>query len=202
MRTQIGEPWESLGNALVRRLVEAKSADGALKAGDMCPGFALTSADGRLVLLRDLLADGPVVLSFYRGRWCPFCSAELEALHTAEPAIVAAGGKLVAISPEAGGVPLKVKQERGFEFEILCDLDNGVALAFGLVYRVSDEMVAAFMRDGDDFPLIYGNKSWFLPIPATYIIAIDGTIAHAFVDPEYRRRLDPSDIIAELNRLK
>ena len=201
LRTKVGEPYASLNDAVVRRLVEAKSAGAALKAGDKCPDFALTSAEGGFVLSRDLLNEGPVVLSFYRGMWCPFCSAELEALHTAEPAIRAAGGKLVAITPEAGGLPLKIKQERNFKFEILCDLDNGVALGFGLVFRISDDMVAAFSRDGLDFPLIYGNKSWFLPIPATYIMAPGGVIAHAYVDPDFRRRLDPSDIVATLRRL-
>lgn len=202
LRISVGEPWESLNTALVRRLIEAKSTEGALKAGDKCPEFGMMSADGRLVLSRDLLAQGPLVLSFYRGIWCPFCSAELEALHEAEPAIRAAGGKLVAISPEARATPLKVAQERNFKFEILGDLDNGVALAFGLVFRVADEMIEAFVRDGDDFPLFYGNNSWFLPIPATYIIAKDGTIAHAYVDPEFRRRLEPSIIVQELKRLK
>src|SRR5690606_11849450 len=112
-------------------------ADNALKPGDKCPPFALTSAEGAFVRSEDLLARGPMVLSFYRGMWCPFCSAELEALHEATPAIRAAGGGLVAVTAEAGGKPSEVKQERGFEFEILCDLDNGLALTFGLVFRVS-----------------------------------------------------------------
>jgi peroxiredoxin len=202
LRISVGEPWETLNSALVRRLIEAKSTERALKAGDKCPEFGMMSADGKLVRSSELLSQGPLVLSFYRGVWCPFCSAELEALHAAEPAIRAAGGKLVAISPEVGGTPAKVALERGFKFDILGDLENGVALAFGLVFRVADEMIEAFVRDGDDFPLFYGNNSWFLPIPATYIIARDGTITHAYVDPEFRTRLDPSTIVRELQKLK
>ncbi|MCE9522393.1 MAG: AhpC/TSA family protein [Alphaproteobacteria bacterium] len=201
LRAKIGEPYNSLNDAIIRRLIEAKSADAALKAGDPCPEFALINAEGRLMRSQDLLAQGPIVVSFYRGEWCPFCSLELEALHAAEPAIRAAGATLVAISPEAGGVPLKVKRERNFKFEILCDLDNGVALAFGLVFRLSQDLVEVFTRDGTNFPLIYGNDAWFLPMPATYVIRRDGTIAHAYVNPDFRFRLDPNEILSMLKGL-
>lgn len=195
LRNKIGEPYRSLNDAMVRRLLDANAADNALKAGDACPAFALTSAEGTFVRSEDLLARGPLVLSFYRGQWCPFCSAELEALHEAEPAIRAAGARLVAVTAEAGGKPLEVKRERGFGFDILCDLDNGLALTFGLVFRVSDDFIKACTRDGAEFPLIYGNDSWFLPIPATYIVRRDGTIAHAYVNPDFRHRLDPEEIV-------
>ena len=88
------------------------------KPGDKCPEFALTDAEGRLIRSQDLIAQGPVVLSFYRGVWCPFCSAELEALHAAEAAIKSAGARLVAVSAEAGGLSLRVKHERKFGFDI------------------------------------------------------------------------------------
>jgi peroxiredoxin len=201
LRDQIGEPYRSLNDAIVRRLIEAKSADEALKAGAACPSFALPSAEGEILGSDDLLAERPIVLSFYRGAWCPFCSAELEALHEAAPAIRAAGARLVAITPEVGGLPLGIKQQRGFTFDILCDIDNGVALSFGLVFRISNEMVQVFARDGTDFPLIYGNGSWFLPIPATYIVGRDGTIAHAYVNPDFRYRLDPREIVRTLAAL-
>lgn len=201
LRTKIGEPYRSLNDALIRRLVEARSAEGALKAGAQCPPFAMPSAEGAIVASTDLLARGPVVLSFYRGIWCPFCSAELEALHEAEPAIRAAGATLAAVTAEAGGIALDVKRQRKFGFEILCDLDNGLALDFGLVFRILPEMVQVFARDGTDFPLFYGNDSWFLPIPATYVVARDGTIAKAYVDPDFRYRLDPADIVATLRGL-
>ena len=202
LRTKIGEPYSSLNDKLIEHLVETEIASHALKAGDQIPPFALTNAEGAIVRSQDLFADGPVVLSFYRGLWCPFCSMELEALHLATPELTSAGAKLVAVSPEAGGLPLKVKQERNFAFEILCDLDNGLALACGLVFRLSDELVAVFAKDGTNFPLFYGNESWFLPIPATYIIRKGGEIAHAHVDPDFRRRLDPEQIVALLQGLR
>jgi len=195
LRDRIGEPYRSLNDEIIRRLADANAADNALKPGDKCPAFALTNAEGAFVRSEDLLARGPLVLSFYRGAWCPFCSTELEALHEAAPAIRVAGAQLVAVTAEAGGKPLEVKRERGFEFEILCDLDNGLALTFGLVFRVTDDFIKACTRDGAEFPLIYGNDSWFLPIPATYIIRTDGTIAHAYVNPDFRHRLDPDEIV-------
>jgi peroxiredoxin len=195
LRDKIGEPYRSLNDALIRRLIEAKSADEALKAGEKCPSFALPSAEGEIMRSDDLLAERPLVLSFYRGAWCPYCSAELEALHEAVPAIRTAGARLVTITPEAGGLPLRIKRERGFTFDILCDLDNGVALSFGLLFRISNEMVQVFAREGTNFPLIYGNASWFLPIPATYVVRRDGTIAHAYVNPDFRYRLDPNEIV-------
>lgn len=200
-RDKVGEPFRTPNDAVVRHLVEVGAATQALKEGDAFPEFALPNAEGELVRSADLFADGPVVLSFYRGAWCPFCSAELEALHEDEPAIRDAGGKLVTVSPEAGGLPLKVKRERGFTFEILADLDNGLALRCGLVFRVSNDLIRVFLTNGIDFPLFYGNDSWFLPMPATYIVGRDGVVAHAYVNPEFRERLDPRDIVRYLRQM-
>ena len=198
LRPKIGEPYSSLNDALVKHLIETNVADAALKAGDKIPDFAMTSAEGEVVKSEELLPTGPLVLSFYRGVWCPFCSTELEALHHAEPDIRAAGGRLIAITAEAGGLPLSVKRERNFKFDILCDLDNGVGLSFGLVFRLAPAIIDVFSKDGTDFPLIYGNDSWFLPIPATYVVGRDGVIAKAYVNPDFRYRLDPADIVAAL----
>ncbi len=195
LRRKIGEPYSSLNDAIIKRMIEADAAAFALKAGDACPDFALLNAEGDILRAQDLLARGPMVLSFYRGVWCPFCSAELDALNEAEPRIKAAGATLAAVSPEARGLPLQIKRERDFKFEILSDLDNGLALAFGLVHPVTPEFVEAFSKAGTMFPLIYGNESWFLPLPATYIIGRDGIILHAYVNPEFRERLDPERIV-------
>lgn len=201
-REKIGEPFRTANDAVVGHLIAIDAAANALKAGDAFPDFVLPNAEGELVYSADLFAQGPVVLSFYRGIWCPFCSAELEALHENEASIEAAGAKLVTVSPEVGGLPLKVKKERGFKFEILIDLDNGLALRCGVVFRVSGDLVRIFLANGIDFPLFYGNDSWFLPIPATYIVGRDGMIAHAYVNPEFRERLDPGDILRHLRHMQ
>jgi len=202
IRAKAGDRIKGINDRLVERLIAAETAEHALKAGDKCPEFSLPTAEGGFERIADVLARGPAVVSFYRGQWCPFCSAELEALHVAEPDIRATGAKLVAITPEAGGLAAKVKRERNFGFDILCDLDNGVALQFGLVFRVPDEAVQFFTDVRHDLSLIYDNDSWFLPIPATYVVAKDGTIAHSYVNPDFRYRLDPSEIVQVLSKLQ
>lgn len=201
IRASTGGPLNVLNDELVVRLVNAEMANHALKAGDTCPDIALPSAEGRFVRIRSLLDNGPLVICFYRGQWCPYCSAELEALHEAEPGIRLRGATLVAITAEAGGIALKVKRERGFGFDILCDLDNGAALTFGLVFRLPADLEALFRGANFDLAKVYDNDSWFLPIPATYIIGRDGIIAHAYVNPDFRHRLDPVEVIRMLSEL-
>lgn len=193
--------WKARYDALVESLRAAGVGEGALKAGDACPDFALASAEGRIVTLAELLAKGPLVLSFYRGKWCPYCVTELEALREATADIAAAGATLVAVTGEDCGGALAAKRKHRLEFEILCDLENGLALAFGLVFRIPPDFRDNYRGIDVDFPLIYGNDSWFLPVPATYVIGQDGAIAHAYVNPDFRERLDPGDIVAVLKKL-
>lgn len=193
--------WKGRYDTLVQGLREAGVGEGALKAGDVAPDFALTTAEGRIETLADLLAKGPVVLSFYRGKWCPYCVTELEALREASSDIAALGANLVAVTAEDCGGALAAKRTHSLEFEILCDFENGLGLAFGLVFRVPDIIRGYYQETGLNFPLIYGNDSWFLPIPATYVIARDGTIRHAYVNPDFRERLDPAIILDVLKSL-
>ena len=188
-------------DALVKHLIDSGAVVDALKAGDRMPDFQLASADGRFVTLKGLLARGPGVISFYRGAWCPYCSAELNALADIEPEIRKAGATLVTITPEAGGVALRTKVDRNLDFEILCDLDNTLALECGLVFRVPEEIRDAYRAVDIDFPKIYGNESWLLPVPATYIVGGNGVIAHAYVNPDFRYRLEPGEILTALAKL-
>ncbi len=194
--------WFDLENdRLVRGLIEHGAGNGALKAGDRVPEFMLPSAEGRLMRSSDLIGEKPLVVNFYRGVWCPYCSAELNAFAAASPSLQAAGARVVAITPETGGVALKTKKERDLDFEILCDVDNGVAMEFGLMFRIPDEIQPHYVKFDVKLPLIYGNDSWMLPIPATYVVANDGTIAFAYVNPEYRERFDPEELLAIVSRL-
>jgi len=186
---------------LVAALRASGAADAALKAGDIAPEFMLANAEGELVGSHELLAKGPLALSFYRGRWCPYCVTELEALQDSTSDIAAAGASLVAVTAEDCGGALTTKRERKFDFEILCDPDNGLGLAFGLLFRLPQEVIAWYRDINIDFPVRYGNESWFLPIPATYVIDRGGIIRHAYVNPEFRERMDPAQIVAVLNTL-
>lgn len=175
-------------------------ADGALRVGDTIPAFALPSVEGRIVRSEDLLAAGPVVLSFFRGDWCPYCMAELAALQEALPRITAAGGRLVAVTPDTHGLPQRAVRRLGLDYTVLSDVDLGVGALFGLVFRVPDEMIRIFTGFGLDLPARHGAEGWMLPIPATFVVGADGTVLAAHVDPDFTRRMDPEEILAALAR--
>lgn len=201
MREEEDDFWRGLYDRMVQHLIDSDVAGDALKEGDAFPDFQLPNAEGRFVRKADLLASGPAVISFYRGAWCPYCSAELNALAEAAPAILKAGAALATISPEAGGAALRTKVERHLPFEILCDLDNVLGLECGLVFPVSDEIRTVYVAEGLDLSRVYGNDAWMLPVPATYIVKKDGTIAKAFVNADFRHRLDPQEILGTLSAL-
>lgn len=189
-------------DALVKQLVDSGAIAGALKDGDTFPDFQLPSAEGRFVRRDELLAAGPAVFAFYRGAWCPFCSAELNALAKIVPQVRDAGASLVAITPEAGGAALRVKVERKLEIDIVCDLDNVLALECGLMFPLPEDIRKAYLENGIDFEKIYGNTSWMLPAPATYIVRRDAVIARAYVNPDFRYRLEPAEILETLRTLR
>ena len=194
--------WKARYDALVQSLRDAGVGNEALKVGDVAPEFALANAEGELMASSELLAKGPMVLSFYRGKWCPYCVTELEALREAAPDIAAFGATLVAVTAEDCGGALAAKRKHRLEFEILCDLENGLGLSFGLLYRVNDTVRQFYQEVDINFPLIYGNESWFLPVPATYVIDRNGIIRHAYVNPDFRERLDPAVILDVLKTLR
>jgi len=187
---------------LVQGLIDAGAADGALRADDRVPDFLLPNAEGQLVSSAQLLANGPLVLSFYRGMWCPYCSEELNALADTAPHLKAAGATVAAITPEIGGVALKTKKERNLQFEILCDVDNGVAMEFGLMFRIPEDIQKSYLKFNVNMPKIYGNDGWMIPIPATYVVGQDGVIVYAYVNPDYRERCDPESLVDIVSRLQ
>jgi peroxiredoxin len=197
-RRHVASAYDRMVETLVARGVTA----GALGVGDTIPDFALPTSDGRFVHSADLLAQGPLVISFYRGSWCFYCESELTALRDAYPALLAAGGQVVAIAGEAGGRSAATKRDFALPFEVLCDLDLGLSLSFGLVFPVGEEVRAIYREIGFDLARFNGNDSWFLPIPATYVVASDGRIVAAHVDPDFRRRMEPADIVAALLALR
>lgn len=187
---------------MVEHLMRSGAGAGALRVGDVIPAFGLTASDGRFVTSSELLASGPLVLSFYRGAWCSYCRTELTALRDAHDAIATMGGRVVVVSGEIGGRGAAAAREHGLPFDVLSDVDLGLALAFGLIVMVPGEVREIYEHLGYDLARINGNPSWFLPIPATYVVASDGRIAAAFVEPDFRYRMDPAEILATLAQLK
>lgn len=201
IRAAVPAWFDKVNDRLVQGLIDSGAADGALRAGSRIPEFFLPNAEGVLVSSSQLLADGPLVLSFYRGVWCPYCSAELNALAAAAPRLKAAGARVAAITPEIGGVALKTKKERDLQFEVLCDVDNGVAMEFGLMFRLPKDIQAEYLKFDVNMPKIYGNDGWMIPVPATYVVNREGVIVYAYVNPDYRERCDPESLVEILSKL-
>jgi peroxiredoxin len=172
-----------------------------LKAGDRVPDFRLPDARGRFVRMNDLLEKGPVVLSFYRGGWCPYCNLELRALQKTLPEITRFGAQLVAISPQTPDESLSTAEKNELAFSVLSDVGSVTAKAFGIAFDLAEELRPIYARFGHALPDKNGDDSWVLPIPATYVIDTEGTIALAFRDVDYRNRLEPTEIITALRAI-
>lgn len=191
--------WNDSYEEMVSQLGRTGVLDQVAARGDMFPDFMLPSAEGQLVALADVLARGPVIVSFFRGEWCPFCRLMLAALTEALPEIEAAGASLLALTPETGGRALTMKTYHGARFEVLSDTDSGVGLAAGVVFRIPPLYRALL---GPGFAARQGNSGWYLPLPATFIVAPDGRIAWRFVDVDFSHRAEPSEIIDALRGLR
>ncbi len=183
-------------------LIESGQAQRAKKAGDAAPGFTLSDADGAKVSSRDLLAKGPLVLSFYRGVWCPYCNIELQALQEALPDIAARGASLVAISPQTAANSRRSRHDNKLTFPILSDVRSEVANAFGIRFALPDYLIELYKGFGNNLPVVNDDPSWVLPMPARYVIAPGGIIAYSEVNPDYTRRPDPSELLPLLDRLR
>jgi len=181
-------------------LIASGAAARALKAGDRAPDFMLEAQDGTQIASRDLLAEGPLVVSFYRGVWCPYCNMELQALQAALPDFSAAGARLVAISPQNRVNSRKSVRENGLDFPILSDPGNAIAAAFGLRFTMPSYLVNLYLSLGNNLPLFNGDASWTLPMPARFVIGSDGVIAYAEVNPDYTRRPEPADMLPAIRR--
>ncbi len=173
----------------------------AIATGVTAPDFTLPNATGADIQLSQLLTNGPVVLSFYRGKWCPYCNLELRALQQALPEITAAGATLIAVSPQTPDNSLSTVEKNELTFEVLSDVNNGIARNYGLVFQLPESLRPIYTSFGIDLPAHNGDETFELPIAATYVIATDGTVAHSFVDADYTKRLDPADIVAALQKL-
>jgi peroxiredoxin len=174
-----------------------------LKVGDRAPAVVLKNVNGETVDVSMLLKDGPVIVTFYRGGWCPYCNLELKAYQEILPDIAAAGASLVAISPEKPDNTLSTAEKNALAFEVLSDIGQKVGRAFGLVYEFSDELKTAYQGFNLDIPARNGAPGeWALPVSATYVIDRDGVIVYAYTDPDYRDRADPRDVLKAVTSRK
>lgn len=184
-----------------KELAATGQAERATNVGDTAPGFSLPNAIGATVALDDLLRDGPVVLSFYRGSWCPYCNLELRALQANIGEFEARGTRLVAISPQVADESLSLTEKHSLTFDVLSDVGTAVARAYGLSFDIPAELAAIHEKRGDDLIRTNGGHGRTLVIPASYVVGKDGIVAWAFVNGDHTTRADPSDMIAALDAL-
>ncbi|MBX9665475.1 peroxiredoxin-like family protein [Novosphingobium sp.] len=171
----------------------------ALAAGAEAPDFTLKGAHGETVTLSKLLRHGPVVVSFYRGGWCPYCNLELRALQAVLPEITGRGATLVAISPELPDESLSTADKNELAFPVLSDTGSRVAREWGIAFDLAEELRPIYTRFGHALPDRNGGTSWVLPVPATFVISDCGIVRMAFVDTDYRNRLEPHAVLCALD---
>ena len=180
-------------------LVTSGIAEQSTAEGSAAPAFSLPNAQGESVASDSLWAEGPAVVSFYRGGWCPYCNVELRALQERLPEIEALGARLVAITPETPDNALSTQEKNEIGFDVLSDSGNEVASAFGLAFRLPDAVNDLYKNQfGIDIETSNGEASQTLPVPATFVIGKGGKVLKAFVDADYTRRAEPDEIIDAL----
>lgn len=177
-------------------VAELKRSSTIITVGDIAPDFALPDATGTLVRLSELVAAGPVVVSFYRGAWCPYCNIELRALQAALPALTAVGGALVAISPDAPDTSLSTAEKADLEFAVLSDTSATTITAYGLNFTIDSVTRAVLSEPEAQLARANCAETEVLPVPATYVIDTAGKVTYAFVDPDHTRRAEPTEIVA------
>ncbi|MAT39162.1 MAG: peroxiredoxin [Ectothiorhodospiraceae bacterium] len=186
------------GLALLR---EQGVGENALGVGDKAVPFQLKNTEGETVRLSEMMRRGPVVVTWYRGGWCPYCNLTLREYQTYMPAIRERGASLLALSPEIMDSVAATQNKHDLEFDVLSDVGNAVAKKYGLAYTVPDHVMSHYDK-AFSLDAYSGNSEDELPLTATYVIDQDGTIQWAFVDVDYRKRAEPSDIIEALDALQ
>ena len=184
----------------IQAVVDAGVIEGAKKMGDPAPAFTLTNQEGSEVSLASLLEQGPVVLMWYRGGWCPYCNLTLRAYQARLDDIDALGATLVALTPELPDKSISTAEKQDLGFQVLSDVGNEVAREYGVVFELT-EGVQANYEQAFGLSDFNGDDSGELPLAATYVIGRDGVIRWAFLDADYRNRAEPADVIAALERL-
>lgn len=195
MRRFVPKATQAINDRVVEEFRAAKLAERALKVGAQAPDFTLSDVNGKPVNSSDLLAHGPLIVTFIRGRWCPFCCATVEAWQEHLAEVKARDATLVAISPMTYKQGDFMRDQHKLLFPVLSDEGNKVAERFGVAYQVPEYQQELFKTVFINLPFINGDDSWTLPLPATFAISRAGIIQGAFVDPDYTIRAEPAEML-------
>lgn len=201
-RTLVQPERLAVGDRAVEELFATGIEDRILPVGAKAPAFDLPDSTGRRVRSEDLLALGPLVVTFFRGRWCPYCTTELEAWRDLYPVLREQGALVVAISPQTQRQSDFMVGQHGLPFPLLTDLRSEVAERFGLTYTVPEYLQSHYRSILVNIPFVNGEESWRLPLPATYLIAQDGTVLFAEAHADFRVRPEPEDVLRPLLALR
>jgi peroxiredoxin len=197
----LSPPFADAVETFVRRLNGAEAGALAPKVGEAFAHFLLPDQSGRLVALAALLSEGPVVVAFLRGHWCPYCRITAAALAEVAERASAQGARIVAITPESRRFAQQLTADTGGAFPILTDIDNGYALSLNFAIWVDEAMASLIASAGWDIPTYQGNDAWILPIPAIFLLDRNGVVAARHVNPDYRERADLDQLLAALGAL-
>lgn len=184
-----------------QELHDSGIADRAPKVGEGFMSFELPNQAGKLRSLDELLQHGPVVVTFYRGGWCPYCNLELRAYQEVLPQITAAGATLVAITPELPDESLSTSEKNELQFQVLTDKDAEYSRELGLVFTLPEELRPIYQGFGIDIEKHNGEGQFDLPLAATFVIGVDGKVAFSFATADYTQRAEPSNVVAALESL-
>jgi peroxiredoxin len=193
---ELNFPFAEAYDDLVGRLLAGGIGGAAPAVGETMPDFILPSVRGKLVSLDDVTRRGPAVVSFNRGHWCPFCKIELRALASHHEELLAAGASVVSIIPDKQVFAEPLRASTSGHLQILTDIDNGYALSLGLVMWLGERLKELMRGRGHHLETYHGSDGWFVPLPATFVVAQDKTVFARHVDPDFRRRMEIDDIIA------
>ena len=189
---------QNIMKSAIDQLVTSSILDNALKTGDTIPTISLSNHLGETIDVKDILLKNRLVLTFYRGGWCPYCNLELKALQSVLPEMEAKGAKLIAISPELPDNSMTTVEKNQLSFQVLSDINNKVAEAFNLVFTLPPDLQELYRGFNIDLDTNQGNTQQQLPIAATYIIEQDGSISYDYLAEDYKLRADPQDILKAL----
>lgn len=183
-------------------LVTSGNAERAVHAGEYAPEFRLLDPDGNTISSYELLSDGPVLMFFYRGRWCPYCSVDLRAMQAVAGRLQSSGATIVAISQQSALESRTTERMNSLSFPSLVDRGGKVARAFGLRWKLSPQLRAVELECGLDLAEVNGEPSWTLTMPARYIISREGIIEYADISADYTRRCDPTELLPVLSQMR
>ncbi len=199
--SQINEEQLDILLAGFQRLSGSGIVDTALSTGDLAPDFRLQDQQGGTHSLSEWLEHGPVILQFFRGDWCPYCQTQLKALTAEQAGIYALGARLLCISPETAGKHQEMTRKLGLELTLLSDPGGVVANTYGIAYDLNAAESGLYSELGIELTERPDSRQEFLPIPASYIVLPGGRIGYCFIEPDFRRRSEPAELLTELSRL-